>query len=189
VQHIRWPQPLVSVYSELLTTQSIKSGYFPSVLFLPPMPPPPAPNTFPSRCDIAFYMATHPHWATMDHLPPPHHLTVYTCLHCLSYQTGWTPLYYASRYGHVSVAEMLLKSGADVNMADQVKCVGEMSTFDKLGYQQFWVYRNQWLRPADVSDLYRALYELLSHTIQVPSNSSPPPTTKYIPFTELYGYM
>ena len=73
----------------------------------------------------------------MDHLPPPHHLTVYTCLHCLPYQTEWAPLYYASRYGHVSVAEMLLKSGADVNMADQVECVGEMSTFDKMGYQQF----------------------------------------------------
>ena len=102
--------------------------------------------------------------ATMDHLSPPHYLTVYSCLHCTSlpYQTGWTPLYYASRYGHVSVAEMLLKNGADVNMADQVKCVGEMSTFDGLGCQQFWVYRNQWLRPADVLHPHRACNYLFS---------------------------
>ena len=157
----------------MLTTQSIKSGYFPSVLFLPPMPPPPQLQTPSPRGVILHFIWQHIHIEPL--WTPPHHLTVYTCLHCLSYQTGWTPLYYASRYGHVSVAEMLLKNGADVNLADQVKCVGEMSTFDKLGYQQFWVYRNQWLRPADVSDLYRALYELLSHTIQVPSNSSPPP--------------
>jgi hypothetical protein len=28
-------------------------------------------------------------------------------------------------------------------LADQVECVGEMPTFDEMGCQQFWVYRNQ----------------------------------------------
>jgi hypothetical protein len=32
---------------------------------------------------------------------------------------------------------MLLKRGADINLADQVECVGEMPTFDEMGCQQF----------------------------------------------------
>ena len=64
----------------------------------------------------------------MDHLPPPpHHLTVYSCLHCtpLPYQYKQTPLHRASWNGRVSVAEMLLKSGAEVNLADKVTCGGK----------------------------------------------------------------
>ena len=150
VEYIRWPQPLVSVYSEMLTTQSIKSGYFP---YVPPYPlyHPPSSKHLPLEvwyCILYGNTSTMTlRWiqATMDHLSPPHYLTVYSCLHCTSLpsQTGWTPLYYASWDGHVSVVKMLLKRGADINLADQVECVGEMPTFDEMGCQQFWVYRNQ----------------------------------------------
>ena len=98
-----------------------------------PLPVPPSSKHLPLEvwyCILYGNTSTLTLWwiqATMDHLPPPHHLTVYSCLHCtpLSYQYGDTPLHAASGNGQVSVAEMLLQRGADVNLADKVTCGGK----------------------------------------------------------------
>ena len=44
----------------------------------------------------------------------------YSTLLCYFLQYGGTPIYLASRYGHVQVVEKLISSGADVNVVDEV---------------------------------------------------------------------
>ena len=41
-------------------------------------------------------------------------------IHTQSYKTGGTPLYWASLRGHIAVVKLLLESGADLNILDEV---------------------------------------------------------------------
>ena len=162
--------PLVYVDSELLTTQSIKSGYFPPhVTWLAKLTSAPFCSSISASDTCPFLLATwsgvFPDWYGRG-VQCRHEYTVrwwgggrWSIVAWIHHRVNVDVLPYKMQY-HTSRGRCLELGGTGEGVGRGQR--GEISTFDRLGCQQFWVYRNQWLRPADVLHPHRACNYLFS---------------------------
>ena len=59
-------------------------------------------------------------------------LVVYIILLCCLFQAGWSPLHYASAHGHPSIVELLIKSGAQLDIQTKVQLLGDNITLSMM---------------------------------------------------------
>ena len=72
-------------------------------------PPPPPLGSYSLSCTVELYSFNS--FTLLSYL---------IMIHTQSYKTGGTPLYWASLRGHIAVVKLLLESGADLNILDEV---------------------------------------------------------------------